>query len=134
YGQVWYVIGVATLRALVHAGNETSGDARSCSRVPVPLPEDPYEAIRKAYLVETDTESKPFEGPVETETPESPHTIASPTSLPDSTPPACHVEEPEDSDTSGARSTSSDSTTPLSPDHPLTRTSPTPTPTRFIPP
>ncbi|GJX50124.1 putative reverse transcriptase domain-containing protein [Tanacetum coccineum] len=27
--QVWYVIGVATLRALVRAGNKTSGDARS---------------------------------------------------------------------------------------------------------
>ncbi|GJT65280.1 kinase-like domain-containing protein [Tanacetum coccineum] len=26
---VWYVIGVATLRALVHAGDKTSGDARS---------------------------------------------------------------------------------------------------------
>ncbi|GJT20675.1 hypothetical protein Tco_0890612 [Tanacetum coccineum] len=31
--------------------------------------------------------------PVETETPESPHTVASPTSLPDSTPPTCHAEE-----------------------------------------
>ncbi|GJU96624.1 putative reverse transcriptase domain-containing protein [Tanacetum coccineum] len=29
YEQVWYVIGVATLRALVRAGNKTSGDARS---------------------------------------------------------------------------------------------------------
>ncbi|GKB98753.1 hypothetical protein Tco_0984890, partial [Tanacetum coccineum] len=36
----------------------------------------------------------------------------SPTSLPDSTPPACHVEESEDSDTSGVRSTSSDSVDP----------------------
>ncbi|GKE88573.1 hypothetical protein Tco_1566048, partial [Tanacetum coccineum] len=56
------------------------------------------------------------------EAPESPHTVASPTSLPDSTPPICHVEESEGSDTSGARSTSSDSTVPLSPDHPLTHT------------
>ncbi|GKB54138.1 hypothetical protein Tco_0904891 [Tanacetum coccineum] len=63
--------------------------------------------------------------PVETETPESPHTVASPTSLPDSTPSTCHAEESEDSDTSDARSTSSDSTAPLSPDHPLTHTSPT---------
>nr|GFA47549.1 hypothetical protein [Tanacetum cinerariifolium] len=45
------------------------------------------------------------------------------------TPPACHTEELEDSDTSGAKSTSSDSIAPLSPDHPLARTSPTPTPT-----
>ncbi|GJT18887.1 hypothetical protein Tco_0877593 [Tanacetum coccineum] len=51
----------------------------------VPLPEDPYEAIRQAYLDGTDTESEPFEDPVETETPESPLTVAPPTSLPVST-------------------------------------------------
>ncbi|GKD01028.1 hypothetical protein Tco_1171302, partial [Tanacetum coccineum] len=49
--------------------------------------EDPYEAIRQAYYVETDTESEPFKDPVETEAPELPHTVASPTSLHDSTPP-----------------------------------------------
>ncbi|GKD78456.1 hypothetical protein Tco_1341077, partial [Tanacetum coccineum] len=98
--------------------------------VPAPFPKDPYEAIRQACLVETYTESEPFEDPIDTETPESPYTVASPTLLPDSTPPACYARESEDSDTSGARSTSSDSTAPLSPDHPLTRTSPTPTPTR----
>ncbi|GJR05421.1 hypothetical protein Tco_0528405 [Tanacetum coccineum] len=103
----------------------TQADGAQSSRVPVPFPEDPYEAIRQAYLVGTDTESEPFEDLVETETPESPHTVASPTSLPDSTPPTCHVEESEGSDTSGARSTSSDSTAPLSPDHPLTHTTPT---------
>ncbi|GKB38618.1 hypothetical protein Tco_0883560, partial [Tanacetum coccineum] len=81
--------------------------------------EDPYKAIRQAYLVGTDTESEPIEAP------ESPHPVASPTSLPDSTPPTCHVEVLEGSDTSGARSTSSDSTAPLSPDHPLTNTTPT---------
>ncbi|GKF63256.1 hypothetical protein Tco_0186704, partial [Tanacetum coccineum] len=54
---------------------------------PVPLPEDPYEAIRQAYLDGTDTESKPFEDPIETETPESPLTIAPPISLSESTPP-----------------------------------------------
>ncbi|GKE28583.1 hypothetical protein Tco_1443967, partial [Tanacetum coccineum] len=100
------------------------------SRVPAPFPVDPCEAIRQAYLVETDTESEPFEEPIETETPESPHTLASPTSLPYSIPPAWHAGDSEDSNTSGARSTSSDSTAPLSPDHPLTRTSPTYTPTR----
>ncbi|GKE49862.1 hypothetical protein Tco_1481120 [Tanacetum coccineum] len=85
---------------------------------------DPYEAIRQAYLVGTDTESKPFEG--EGEAPELSHTVVSPTSLPDSIPPTCHVEESEGrSDTSGARSTSLDSTAPLSPDHPLTHTTPT---------
>nr|GEX34666.1 hypothetical protein [Tanacetum cinerariifolium] len=37
-------------------------------------------------------------------------------------PPTCHVEESEGSGMSGARSTSSDSITPLSPNHPLTYT------------
>ncbi|GJS23635.1 hypothetical protein Tco_0452267 [Tanacetum coccineum] len=71
-------------------------------RVTIPFPEDPYEVIRQTYLVETDTESEPFEDPVETETPESPHNVASPTLLPDSTPP--HV---------------------MLGNHPLTHTSPT---------
>ncbi|GKG11093.1 hypothetical protein Tco_0342493, partial [Tanacetum coccineum] len=75
------------------------------------LPKDPYEAIRQAYLVRTDTESEPFEGVVEA--PKSPYTIASPT------PPTCHVEESEGFDKSCVRSTSSDSTAPLSSDHPL---------------
>ncbi|GJZ75312.1 hypothetical protein Tco_0639777 [Tanacetum coccineum] len=65
----------------------TQADGAQSPRVPVPFPEDPYEAIRQAYLVGTDTESEPFEDPVETEAPESPHTVAPPTSLPDSTPP-----------------------------------------------
>ncbi|GKF07810.1 hypothetical protein Tco_0042034, partial [Tanacetum coccineum] len=107
----------------------TQADGAQSSRVPAPFPVDPCETIRHAYLVETDTESEPFEDPIETETPESPHTLASPTSLPHSTPPACHAGDSEDSNTSDARSTSSDSTAPLSPDHPLTRTSPTHTPT-----
>nr|GEZ46610.1 hypothetical protein [Tanacetum cinerariifolium] len=81
------------------------------SRVPIPLLEDPYEAIRQAYFVGKDTESEPFEG--EAETPESPHTVA---------PPTCHVGESEGSGTSGARSTSSNSTMPLSLDHLLTHT------------
>ncbi|GJV64526.1 hypothetical protein Tco_1475354 [Tanacetum coccineum] len=79
--------------------------------VPIPFPEDPYKAIRQSYLVET-------------ETPESPHIVASPTSLPDSTPPTLYAEESEGSDTC-ARSTPSDFTTPLSLDHPLTYTTPT---------
>nr|GEU28842.1 hypothetical protein [Tanacetum cinerariifolium] len=82
-------------------------------RVPVPLPEGPYEAIRHAYLVRTNTESEPFEG--EARTPESHHILA---------PPTCHVEESEGSGTSGARSASSDSIAPLSPDHPFTHTTP----------
>ncbi|GKE93705.1 hypothetical protein Tco_1574800, partial [Tanacetum coccineum] len=98
-------------------------DGAQSSRVPVLLPKDPYEASRQAYLVGMDTESETFED-LETETHESPHTVASPTPLPNSTPPTCHVEELEGSDMSGARSTSSDSTAPLSPDHPLTHTTP----------
>ncbi|GJR06678.1 hypothetical protein Tco_0529662, partial [Tanacetum coccineum] len=73
----------------------TQADRTLSPRVPVPYPKDPYEAIRQAYLVETDIESEPFEDPVETKTPESPHTIASPISLPDSTPPMRHAEETE---------------------------------------
>ncbi|GJY84214.1 hypothetical protein Tco_0497590 [Tanacetum coccineum] len=87
--------------------------------------QDPYEAIRQAYLVGTNTESEPIEDPVETEAPESPHTVASPTLLPDGTPPTCHVEESEGSDTSSARSRSLNSTAPLSPDQLLTHTTPT---------
>ncbi|GKG54173.1 hypothetical protein Tco_0557696, partial [Tanacetum coccineum] len=41
----------------------------------------------QTYLVGTDTESEPFEDPVETEAPESPYTIAPPTLLRNSTPP-----------------------------------------------
>ncbi|GKE23504.1 hypothetical protein Tco_1435016 [Tanacetum coccineum] len=103
----------------------TQADGAHSSRVPVSLLEDPYEAIRHAYLVGTDTESEPIEYPIEAKALESPHTVASPTSLPDSTPPTCHVEDSEGSDMSGARSTSSDSTAPLLLDHPLTHTTPT---------
>ncbi|GJZ59719.1 hypothetical protein Tco_0615535 [Tanacetum coccineum] len=103
----------------------TQADGAQSSRVPVPFSKDPYEAIRQACLVETGTESEPFEDPIETETPDLPHIVASPTLLPDNTPPTCHAEESEDSDTFGARFTSSDSTVPLSPDHPLTHTLPT---------
>ncbi|GKC67070.1 hypothetical protein Tco_1099668, partial [Tanacetum coccineum] len=46
---------------------------------------DPYEAISQAYLVRTDIESEPCKDPVETKAPESPHTLAAPTSLPAST-------------------------------------------------
>nr|GEW93997.1 hypothetical protein [Tanacetum cinerariifolium] len=76
--------------------SSTQADRTQSSRVP-------------AYLVETDTEFETFR------TPESPHIVA---------PLTCHVEESEGSGTSGARSTSSDSTAPLSPDHPLTHTTP----------
>ncbi|GKG63253.1 hypothetical protein Tco_0638900, partial [Tanacetum coccineum] len=65
-------------------------DGAQNSRVPVPLlkdpyVKDPYEAIRQAYLDGKDTESENFEDPFETETHESPLTVAPPTSLPKST-------------------------------------------------
>ncbi|GJY44396.1 hypothetical protein Tco_0432609 [Tanacetum coccineum] len=81
------------------------------------------DSRRHAYLVGTDTESEPIKD-LGTESPESLHVVASPISFPDVVPPVCHIEESEGSNTSGARSTSSDSTAPFSPDHPLTRVSP----------
>nr|GEY67877.1 hypothetical protein [Tanacetum cinerariifolium] len=91
----------------------TQADRAQSSLVLIPSSKDPYEAIRQAYLVGMNTEFEPFEG--EARTPESPHIVA---------PPTCHVEESKGSGTFDARSTSSDSTTPLSPDHPLTHTTP----------
>ncbi|GJY72331.1 hypothetical protein Tco_0476034 [Tanacetum coccineum] len=65
----------------------TQAEGAQSSRVPVPLPEDPYEAIRHAYLDGTNTEFAPFEDPIDTETPESPLAIAPPIPLSKSTPP-----------------------------------------------
>ncbi|GKD94834.1 hypothetical protein Tco_1374671 [Tanacetum coccineum] len=62
--------------------SSTQADKAQSSRVPVPLLEDPYEAIRQAYLDGTDTESEPFEDPTDTETPESPLAIAPPILVP----------------------------------------------------
>ncbi|GKD56960.1 hypothetical protein Tco_1290347 [Tanacetum coccineum] len=67
--------------------SSTQADGAQSSRVPVPLPEDPYEAIRHAYLDGTDTESEPFEDPIDTETLESPLVIAPPIPLSESTSP-----------------------------------------------
>ncbi|GKB06404.1 cytokinin dehydrogenase 6-like protein [Tanacetum coccineum] len=55
---------------------EQKADGAQSSQVPVPLPEDPYEAIRQAYLDGSNTESEPFEDPIDTEIPELPLTIA----------------------------------------------------------
>ncbi|GJV95784.1 hypothetical protein Tco_1547361 [Tanacetum coccineum] len=49
------------------------------------LKSDPYEAIRQAYLDETDTEFETFEDLIDTETPESPLAIAPPIPLSKST-------------------------------------------------
>ncbi|GJW47509.1 hypothetical protein Tco_0079155 [Tanacetum coccineum] len=51
-----------------------------CDRL-VSRAKDPYEAIRQAYLDGMDIESETFKDPVETKTPESPLTVAPPTSL-----------------------------------------------------
>ncbi|GKF41309.1 hypothetical protein Tco_0124651 [Tanacetum coccineum] len=60
----------------VNPESSTQADGAQSSRVPVPLPEDPYEAIRQAYL------DNPFEEPTDTETPESPLAIAPPVLVP----------------------------------------------------
>ncbi|GKF25205.1 hypothetical protein Tco_0081099, partial [Tanacetum coccineum] len=65
--------------------SSTQADEAQSSRVLVPLLEDPYKAIRQAYLDRTDTESEPFKDPIDTETPESPITIAPPIPLSEST-------------------------------------------------
>ncbi|GJY98240.1 hypothetical protein Tco_0515150 [Tanacetum coccineum] len=67
--------------------SSTQADGAQISRVPVPLPKDPYEVIRQVYLDGTDTEYKPFEDTIDTETPESPLAIASDIPLSESTPP-----------------------------------------------
>ncbi|GKG03085.1 hypothetical protein Tco_0310721, partial [Tanacetum coccineum] len=70
----------------VDPGSSTQVDGAQNSRVLVPLPKDPYEAIRQAYLDGTDTESEPFEDPIDTETLELPLAIAPPIPLSESTP------------------------------------------------
>ncbi|GJW07603.1 hypothetical protein Tco_1570026 [Tanacetum coccineum] len=67
--------------------SSTQAKGAQSSQVPMPLPRDPYEAIRQAYLDGTDTESEPFEDPIDTKTHESPLAIAPPVLLSESTPP-----------------------------------------------
>nr|GEU42321.1 hypothetical protein [Tanacetum cinerariifolium] len=98
-------------------------DGAQSSRVLVPLPDDPYVAVRQTQLV--DTYSKPEEAPSETEDLQS---LGSRVPFMgeefEAFEPICTRTD------SSYSSASSDSTTPLSPDHPLTHVSPTPTPTR----
>ncbi|GJT30593.1 hypothetical protein Tco_0910868 [Tanacetum coccineum] len=107
----------------VNSESITQTDGAQSSRVSVPLPDDPYVAVRQARLV--DTESEPEEAPAEAEELQS---LGSRVPL--------MVEEFEAVEPSGTRTDSShssaslDSTAPLSPDHLLTHVSPTPTPTR----
>ncbi|GJR28633.1 hypothetical protein Tco_1104865 [Tanacetum coccineum] len=104
-----------------------------------PFHDDPYMLVRQAYTpIATDTESEPFKDPIKTKetqplslraTPLSPDYIPA---SPDYTPITPHSDEESDPmEAPETRSSSPlDSTSPLSPDHPLTQTSPTPTPPR----
>ncbi|GJS31479.1 hypothetical protein Tco_0492099 [Tanacetum coccineum] len=66
---------------------KSKADEAQSSRVPVPFPGDPFEAIRQAYLDGIDTESDLFEDPIDTETLKLPIAIAPPIPLSESTPP-----------------------------------------------
>ncbi|GKF01161.1 hypothetical protein Tco_0028084, partial [Tanacetum coccineum] len=105
-----------------------TGGAQS-SQVPTPLPDDPYMAVRQSYLATImDSESKPLKDSREIDIPH-PLPIGS-TPTPPSDNPYLIREEFEDSKPSDTKITSSystassDSTTPLSLDHPLSQTSP----------
>ncbi|GJZ55278.1 hypothetical protein Tco_0610471 [Tanacetum coccineum] len=99
------------------------------SIVITPFHDDPYMLVRQAYIpIATDIKSEPFEDPIETEetqplsprtAPLSPdYTPASPDYTPDT---PYSDEELEPIEASKIRTaSSSDSTSPLSLDHPLT--------------
>ncbi|GJV89116.1 hypothetical protein Tco_1533054 [Tanacetum coccineum] len=113
-----------------------AGGARG-SPVPMLLQDNPYMLVRHAYTsTTTDTESEPFEDPIETEEPQSLPISSAPIPSPDYTPATPHSDkELEPMEASKTRIASlhsitspSDSISPLFPYHPLTQTSPTPTP------
>ncbi|GKD53315.1 hypothetical protein Tco_1286702, partial [Tanacetum coccineum] len=118
---------VMSTSAYVNSETITQVDEAQSSRVPVPLPDDPYVAVRQAHLVDTDTESDPEEAPLEVEELQS---LGSRVPLMGK---EFEAFKPIGIRTNSSRlSASSDSTTPLSPDHPLTHVSATPTPTRAL--
>ncbi|GJV35072.1 hypothetical protein Tco_1407549 [Tanacetum coccineum] len=109
------------------------------SPVITPLHDDPYMLVRRAYTpIATDIKSEPFKDLNETEETQPLSPRAAPLSpdytpaSPDYTPDTPHTEEEsEPMEASKTRTTSlSDSTSPLSFDHPLTQTLRTPTPSR----
>ncbi|GKE86008.1 hypothetical protein Tco_1559750, partial [Tanacetum coccineum] len=109
------------------------------SPVITPFHDDPYMLVRQTYTpVATNTESESLKDPIETKEtqPLSPRTIPlSPDytlASPDYTIDTPHSdEESKPIEAPETRTDSpSDSTSPLSLDHPLTQTSPTPTPSR----
>ncbi|GKG21974.1 hypothetical protein Tco_0384569, partial [Tanacetum coccineum] len=70
----------------------SAGGARG-SPVPTPFHDDPYMLVRQAYSpTATDTESEPFEDPLETEEPYLLSPISAPLS-PDYTPNTPHTDE-----------------------------------------
>ncbi|GJU91733.1 hypothetical protein Tco_1304156 [Tanacetum coccineum] len=139
----------AYLATIIDSESEPFKDSRE-TEIPQPLPiasspvkpsNDPYLIVGQAHTpAAIDTESKPEEAPSETEEfqplfakttpPSSDHTPTSSDHTPVS---PLTNEEFEASEPSNTRITSShytapsDSTTPLSPDHLLTQTAPTPT-------
>ncbi|GKF96451.1 hypothetical protein Tco_0289186, partial [Tanacetum coccineum] len=118
---------VMSTSAYVDSETITQADGAQISRVPVPLPDDPYIAVRQAHLVDTYTESDPEEAP--SEAIEELQLVGSRVPLMGK---EFEAFEPIGTRTySSHSSASSDSTTPLSPDLPLTHVSPTPTPTRI---
>ncbi|GKA56309.1 hypothetical protein Tco_0755381 [Tanacetum coccineum] len=80
-----YGYAVVGMQGLCGAPNIADGS--QISRVHVPFHEDPFEAIRQAYLDGTDTESELFKEAIDTETLEFPLAIAPPIPLSESTPP-----------------------------------------------
>ncbi|GKC16288.1 hypothetical protein Tco_1013070 [Tanacetum coccineum] len=56
---------VMSTLAYVDSETITRADGAQSSRVPVPLHDDPYVAVRQAQLVDIDTESEPEEAPSE---------------------------------------------------------------------
>ncbi|GJR11574.1 hypothetical protein Tco_0794226 [Tanacetum coccineum] len=115
----------------------TATDKARDSLVITPLHDDPYMLVRQAYTpIATDIESEPFEDPIETEetqplshrpVPLSPdYTLVSP----DYTLDTPHSNEDSESIKASETKIASPlgSTSPLSPDHILTQTSPTSTP------
>ncbi|GJU35897.1 hypothetical protein Tco_1184251 [Tanacetum coccineum] len=62
-----HVVSYEELDAYVDSETITQAYGAQRSRLPVPLPDDPYVAVRQAQLVDTDTESDPEEAPSEVE-------------------------------------------------------------------
>ncbi|GKC99414.1 hypothetical protein Tco_1169689, partial [Tanacetum coccineum] len=109
------------------------------SPVITPFHDDPYVLVRQAYTpIATDIESEPFEDPIETKKtqPLSPRAAPLSHDYTPTSPDYTHNTPRSDKDlepieASEIRTASpSGSTSPLSPDHPLTQTSPTSTPSR----